>query len=120
MSTYTLTAEGKEQITGATLNNNNQFVKDGIVIEGTYTPGEPAVFDESSGEEVTPAVSATYTADGSVWTVSGPQNGGSRHRSSKKSKKGGNKYTMTMGGKKHRKSKKVGKKSKKSKKPRRY
>jgi hypothetical protein len=49
-----------------------------------------------------------------------PSVGGKKRRSSKKSKKGGNKYTMTMGGKKYKKSKKVGKKSKKSKKTKRY
>jgi len=44
------------------------------------------------------------------------QKGGKRRRSFKKSKKGGNKQTMTMGGRKSKKSKKGGKKSKKSRK----
>lgn len=52
-------------------------------------------------------------ADGSKWE---PMVGGRKRRSSKKSKKGGNKHTMTMGGKKSKKSKKGGKKSKKSRK----
>jgi hypothetical protein len=101
-----------------TTDENNEYKK----IDGTYKPEAPAVLNER-GEEVTPAVPATFTvtADNSVWTVSGPPTGGRKHRSSKKSKKGGNKYTMTMGGKKPRKSKKGGKKSKKNgKKTRRY
>ena len=52
----------------------------------------------------------------SVWDKewAKPQEGGRKRRSSKKSKKGGNKHTM--GGKKSKKSKKSGKKSKKSRK----
>ena len=111
MDQYTLTNNGvsikgtfdKEKKIFETTDENNAYKE----IEGTYTPGEPAVFDDESGEEVTPAVPATFTVteNNSVWTVTTPQTAGRKRRSSKKSKKGG---------KKSKKSKKGGKKSKKT------
>jgi hypothetical protein len=122
MSTYNLTAEGKEKIEEVTLNESNQFVKDEKVIEGVldengkiYTTTDKETDENGNENEIK-----------TVWTVEENQkpvepegetegepegepelSGGKKRRTYKKSKKSK---------RSSRKSKRSSKKSKKARK----
>jgi hypothetical protein len=116
MEQYTLTNNENISITGTFDEDKENFTKRDMNPVPGYSRGKEI---PGKYEYPVPAAPATFTetANNTVWKISG----GRKRRSSKTSKKGGNKHTMTMGGKKHRKSKKGGKKSKKNgKKTRRH
>jgi hypothetical protein len=103
MSTHTLSTEGNDPIPNAKFN-----------IDTTQFEGVPGILSEDG---------KIYTALGSDWNVDPPverqpalepPTGGRKRRSSKKYKKGGNKQTMSMGGRKSKKCKKGGKRPKKT------